>query len=94
MDPKPLHPDVLEFISSLQKLETILLKYEKGFWAKKLSRVRQISEKSDGYCVELFLGFFGGMGSLNDLVLIAPRPVNDEFEAELRRAYKLAQALQ
>jgi flagellar motor switch protein FliN/FliY len=93
MDPKPLHPDVLEFVSSLQKLETILLKYEQDFWAGKLSRVRQTAEKSDGYCVKLFEGLFGGMGSFNDLTLEASASANKEFAAERTRAYELAQAL-
>lgn len=67
--------------------------HEGKFWSERVHKVRQIAEKSDGYSVEMFLGFFGGMGSLNDLVLNAPMPVNNEFDAERRRAYKLAQAL-
>lgn len=92
MDAKSLHPDVQEFVSSLQKLEAILQKYEQGFWAEKLSRVRQTAEKSDGYCVQQFLGLFGGMGSFNDLVLEAPSSANNELATERARAYELAQA--
>lgn len=93
MDPKLLHPDALEFVSSLRKLEAILLKCEQGIWAEKLSRVRQTAEKSDGYCVQLFEGLFGGMGSFNDLILEAPASANKDFATERMRAYELAQAL-
>jgi flagellar motor switch protein FliN/FliY len=93
MNRKPLHPDVLEFVSSLQKLESTLLKYEQGLWAEKLSRVRQTAEKSDGYCVQLFESLFGGTGSFNDLILEAPACANKEFATERARAYELAQAL-
>jgi flagellar motor switch protein FliN/FliY len=93
MNPKPLHPDVLEFVSSLQKLETILLKYEQEFWAVKLSRVRQIAENSNGYSVQYFESLFGGTGSFNDVVLEAPASANRDFATERTRAYELAQAL-
>ncbi|MFV1567576.1 MULTISPECIES: DUF6966 domain-containing protein [Phaeobacter] len=93
MGPKPLHPDVLEFISSLRKLEAILAKHDQEFWAEKLSRVRQVAEKSDGYNVQLFEGLFGGMGSLSDLILDAPASANIELAEERTRAYELAQAL-
>jgi flagellar motor switch protein FliN/FliY len=93
MENKSLHPEVEDFIRSLQRLEAILSMHEGKFWSERVHKVRQIGEKSDGYSVEMFLGFFGGMGSLNDLILNAPMPVNVEFDAERRRAYKLAQAL-
>ncbi|MEO0894121.1 MAG: hypothetical protein AAFY35_16075 [Pseudomonadota bacterium] len=84
---------MLEFVFSLQKLETILLEYDQGFWAEKLFRVRQVAEKSDGYCVQLFEGLFGGVGSFNDLMLEAPASTRKEFAIELTRAYERAQAL-
>ena len=93
MNPKSLHPDVQEFVCSLQKLESILRSYERGFWLAKLIRVRHIAENSDDYSVQLFLGLFGGMGSFNDLVLKAPASVNNELATERTRAYKLAEAL-
>jgi len=88
-----MHPELLDFISSLSRLEEILAQHERAGWFDKISRVRQIAVNSDGYCVELFLGLYGGMGSFNDLVLNAPISANDEFNRERSRAYKLARAL-
>lgn len=62
-------------------------------WAAKILKIKQLAEKSDGYSIELFLGLFGGMGSLNDLVLNAPSTENDLLDAERRRGYLLATAL-
>ncbi len=93
MDPKTLHPNVFEFVSSLHKLEVTLLKHDEDLWAAKLSRVRQVAENSDGYCVQLFEELFGGMGSFSDLILDASVSANSEFAAERTRACELAQAL-
>ena len=88
-----MHPDLLEFISSLSRLQKILSQYEEGFWLIKINRIKQIAESSDGYCVGLFLGLYGGMGSFNDLVLDAPSSVNDLLHKERSLAYELAKAL-
>lgn len=88
-----LHPDILEFISSLLRMEKILLEYEEDFWAEHIKRVRRIAENSDGACIERFLSLFGGMGGFGDLVLQAPKPVNEIFYRERTHSYKLAQAL-
>lgn len=76
-----------------KKLEAIFLKYEQDFWAEKLCRVRQAAEYSDGYCVQLFLGLFGGIGRFNDLVLEATASAKNELAAERVRAYEIEQAL-
>jgi hypothetical protein len=55
--------------------------------------VRRIAENSDGVCIDIFLGFFGGMRSFNDLALNAPNSANTEFASARRRAYERAQAL-
>lgn len=88
-----LYPQLTEFIAILEYLENVLTEYETPFWARKIARVKKIAEKSDGYCVEQFLGLFGGMGSLNDLVLNAPASVNDKLHKQLSRAHKLASEL-
>ncbi|SMX31417.1 DUF6966 domain-containing protein [Actibacterium lipolyticum] len=93
MKPPNLHPDLVDFMESLTHLEKLLAQHEKGHWLKKVRRVRQIAENSDGYCVQLFLGLYGGMGSFNDLVLDAPASANDLLHRERRRAYELAQVL-
>lgn len=91
MEKTPLHPEVKDFVHSLRKLETILSAHDE-VWSERVYRVRQIAEKSDGYSVEMFLGFFGGMGSFNDLVLKAPKSVNDDFNVERQRAYRIAKS--
>ena len=93
MNQIPLHPDVLEFVSSLERLHDILSSYGYGIWAEKIARVQKIAESSDGYCIDLFLELYGGMGSFNDLVLNAPSAVNEIFDTERRHAYALAAAL-
>jgi flagellar motor switch protein FliN/FliY len=81
-----LHPDVLQFIDTLIGIEMLLAKYENDFWKEKIVRVRKVAEKSDGHCVDLFMGLLGGMGSLNDLVLDGPQSVNDELHKLLSLA--------
>jgi len=87
------HPDVRDLISCLSRLQSILEQYEQGGWLRKISRVKQLAENSDGYCVTLLLGLYGGMGSFSDLVLDAPSAVNDRLSAERSLAYDLAHAL-
>lgn len=88
-----LHPDLFEFIACLTRLEGLLYTYGSEFWAEKVSKVRQVAEKSDRYCVALFLGMYGGMGSFNDIILNASPSINDDFDQEKRLAYDLAQKL-
>lgn len=87
------HPDLLTFIASVKALEDILRRHEGAFWTAKITRVRQLAEASDGYCIELLLRMYGGMGSFNDLVLNAPAQANDALNEERQRAYHLAQSL-
>ena len=93
MENRTLHPQLIEFIAILEYLENVLTEYETFFWAKKIARVKEIAEKSDGYCIEQFFDLFGGMGSLNDLVLNAPASVNDKLRKQLSRANNLASEL-
>lgn len=88
-----LRPDLIKFVASLKRLEGFLCENGPEFWAQKITKVRQVAEKSDGYCIELFLGMFGGMGSFNDLALNASPSINDEFYAERSWAFDLTQAL-
>lgn len=86
-------------------METLLLEYSLDSWATTICKVRQYAEKSDGYSIDVFLGLFGGMDSLNDIVLTVlsdpkklssvtiPRDANVAFQAHRTRAYELAQSL-
>lgn len=71
----------------------MLTEHQEEFWLSKIVHVRRIAENSDEHCVEAFLGFFGGTGSFNDLVLNAPLSANDALDRERRRGYELAQSL-
>jgi hypothetical protein len=74
-------------------LEDILRPHGQERWMAKVRRVRDLAERSDGHCIDLFLKFYGGMGSFNDLVLNAPPSANDALDEERRKAYQLAQKL-
>ena len=93
MTDTPLAPQISEFIFALEDIEGFLREYGALFWAGKINRVRDIANKSDGYSIELFFSYYGGMGSLNDLVLNAPNSVNDNLHEKLHRAYRLAETL-
>ncbi len=93
------HSDILEFIQEIKSMERLLSAFSQDFWCKKLCAVREIAERSDGHSIDKFLGFFGGMGSLSDVVLTVqsdpkklstitmPPAANSAFEAHRTRAY-------
>lgn len=93
MEHSELHPDVVEFIASLLRLEAILAEYGHDFWGQRVRKVRRRAQNSDASCVDLFLRMYGGMGSFNDFYLKAPNSVNDMFHEERSGAYALAKAL-
>ena len=88
-----LHPDVQQFVECLQRIHCLLVADHEQFWCHRIQKVIQIAQKSDAYSVELFLGFFGGMGSFNDLVLNGSNEANSNFYEERSKAYKIAQNL-
>ena len=102
--PQP-HTDILEFIKEIKSMERLLSAYGQNFWCERLCKVREIAERSDGHSIDRFLALFGGMGSLNDVVLTVqfdptklstitmPTDVNSAFAAHRTRAYELAQSL-
>ncbi len=66
-------------------------------WASRIANCAAWIEQSDYYGIERYFGLFGGMGSLNDLVLHRNghwlTTENDELQALLARASKMANAL-
>lgn len=64
-----LHPDVAELARRLGKLEDHLALNGEPHWATAIGRCRASVESSDAWGLGNFMGMFGGMGSLNDLVL-------------------------
>lgn len=89
-----LHPEVVEFISSLTQRKEILRENDTPHWVEQIRRIKVFAEKSDGCCVPQFLQLFGGMGFLNDIVLIASDEINEAFNLELDRAYLIAKNLE
>lgn len=99
------HPDIFEFTQEIKSMERLLSAFGQNFWCEKLCKVREIAERSDGHSIDRFLGFFGGMGSLSDVVLTVqsdpnklptittPPDANSAFAAHRTRAYELAQSL-
>lgn len=88
-----LHPDVQQFVESLQRIQSLLVADHEQFWCRRIHKVIQLAQKSDGHSVELFLGFFGGMGSFSDLVLNGSDVANSTLSEERSNAYEIAQNL-
>lgn len=91
-----LHPDVEALLAAMRSLELHLAGHN-AFWADHVRRAADEVAQSDAHGVARFLGLFGGMGSLNDLVLHQNgNPLhaeNDRLEALRTRAWDLAHAL-
>lgn len=92
-----LHPDVQAFHQSLRELEAYLADRDQKFWAAKIGRVADRIAASDVHGLREFYSLFGGMGSLNDLILQPDAPdasdMNDEFHRLLDNAGRHAAKL-
>jgi hypothetical protein len=88
-----LHPDVQAFLECLQRVHELLAAAHEQVWSPRILKVIQLAKASDGHSVELFLGYFGGMGSFNDLVLTGSDLANASFDEERTKAYEIAQEL-
>lgn len=91
-----LHPDVQALLDALRELERHLEGLD-DFWADHVRRAADEIAKSDAYGLGRFLGLFGGMGSLNDLVLEKDGKAlgweNDQLAALTKKAWGLAYSL-
>lgn len=96
--PMDIHPDVARLANLLHKLEQHLATNGAEQWATSISRCRASVEKSDAWGLHAFLGMFGGMGSLNDLVLQRDNEMltaeNESLQVLLSDAWSLATRLQ
>lgn len=92
-----LHPDVARLANLLREIEQLLATHGAAQWATSISRFRDSVEKSDAWGLHAFLGVFGGMGSLNDLVLHRDgewlTTESDQLQALLTEAWSLASRL-
>ncbi|MDO9166048.1 MAG: hypothetical protein Q7U13_08070 [Rhodoferax sp.] len=92
-----LHPDVQALSTAMHELEHFLRAQEHVHWADQILRCLRSIDNSDAYGLNGFLNLFGGMGSLNDLVLwrrdMTLGPENDQLEHLRSRAWELAHQL-
>jgi hypothetical protein len=91
-----LHPDVQALLDAMRALQRHLEEFD-DFWAAQVRKAADEVANSDAHGLQRFLGFFGGMGSLNDLVLQREgKPLgweNVQLGALTRKAWDLAEGL-
>jgi hypothetical protein len=94
---KALHPDVKALAEAMRLLEMHLRQHDAPFWADHIAQCLGWIENSDAYGLSRFLALFGGMGSLNDLVLQRGDDFlsaeNDQLQEMLGRTYEMADQL-
>ncbi len=91
-----LHPEVQALLDAMRALERHLEGFD-VFWTDNMRRAADEVANSDAHGLQRFLGFFGGMGSLNDVVLHREgKPLgweNVKLAALRRKAWNLAHGL-
>ena len=70
-----------ELIAVLNDIEAVLSVYDEEHWFNLISSANQRLKNSDYSGIELFLSYYGGMGSFNDLI-IGQSNINGEFKWE------------
>lgn len=95
--PNKLHHDVAQLAALMRAVERHLRDGNSAHWAEQVARCADIVEQSDSYGLDRFLGLFGGMGSLNDVVLhrddVLLDHENNELHRLLNEAFELARRL-
>lgn len=92
-----LHPDVARLAGTLEAMAALLKLHDYNGWVEQVERCRSSIAQSDYHGVDRLLRLYGGMGSLNDVVLqsggIAPREDKERFNTLRTDAWKDANAL-
>ncbi|MBP1859688.1 DUF6966 domain-containing protein [Rhizobium herbae] len=92
-----VHPDLQNLLNALRELENFLDHQGEPFWATNVRRCADRIEKSDAYGLQHYINLFGGMGSLNDLVLYRDgswlTKENDRLAALRSKTWALASQL-
>lgn len=92
-----LHPDVQELDRVMRAIEDLLRTGHDTGWAQQVARCAELVEKSDAYGLDRFLNLFGGMGSINDVVLyrdgVPLTEENDRLHRLLSEASAMARCL-
>jgi hypothetical protein len=91
-----LHPEVSTLLAAMRELEQAL-DGRANVWAERVRKAADEVAASDAHGLQRFLGFFGGMGSLNDLILHRDGEAlvadNDRLDAARKHAWRLASDL-
>jgi hypothetical protein len=66
---KAVHPDIAELANRIDAAATLLYSFGEQHWGSWLAKDAATIRNLDLRGVEHFLGAFGGMGSINDLVI-------------------------
>ncbi len=82
-------PQTQRLSTNLSKLEELLGQQDEQHWAARIRNSNSEIQNGDFRGVERFLGSFGGMGSLND-VMFSDSGATEELRALLSDAYDLA----
>lgn len=98
-----MHPDIQELLELLEAAQSLLASYGEKRWSNWLEKNARLIKNLDLYGVEQLLTAYGGMGSLNDLVI---HPINghqikeseinsanEDFEILRTKIYSLAKKL-
>lgn len=64
-----MSPNIETLANLLEEAATVLRSYEQAGWADWLAKDAKHIRALDGYGIEHLLSAYGGMGSLNDVVL-------------------------
>ena len=86
-----VHPDIARLAALIDEMAALCTKYENR-WATQLWTWREALLQSDAWGLHGFLQSFGGMGSLNDVVLDDDAHDN-RFQALKEDAWQLAHQL-
>jgi hypothetical protein len=91
-----LHPEVQALLDAMRALEAFLSD-QNEFWSENVRRAADEVANSDARGLRRFLSYFGGMGSLNDLVLHCDGALlgweNVQLASLVRKAWRLAEEL-
>ena len=79
-------------VGLLDELAALLLAHSEARWAEWVAKDAALVRRGDAYGLTHFLSAFGGMGSLNDM-LLDPRSDEKRFHALTSEAWTLATAL-
>ncbi|HEY0994660.1 MAG TPA: hypothetical protein VGD77_01595 [Gemmatimonadaceae bacterium] len=102
--PNVPHPEVEELAACIESAAFLLRSCNENHWGSWLAKDAALIRASDFGGVEHFLNAFGGMGSINDLIIspinghqVGSNEVdraNSELRSMLSKAYNLAGKLQ